>query len=54
MMPLEPFKLRDHHFATRDQRGSIAIREGICLEDLREAGIGGRFLVRIARGDDDQ
>jgi hypothetical protein len=54
MMPLEPFELRDHHFARRNQRVGLLVRERTRHEDLGKARIGSSFLGRIVSGSNDQ
>jgi hypothetical protein len=53
MMPFEPFELRDHRSAGRDQR-VLGIRDRARYEDLGKARIGGGLFGRVLKRSDDQ
>jgi hypothetical protein len=53
MMPLEPFELRDHHRAGRDQRVTV-VRVGIRQEGLDKAPIGSNLVGPVIRGGNNQ
>jgi len=53
MMSLEPFELRDHHLAARDQNVTVLVGKGARPEGLSKTRTGGSFLSRIIRSRDD-
>jgi len=53
MMPLEPFELRDHRVAGRDQRVPV-VWESARHEDLDKVPVGSRLLCPVISGSNDQ